>query len=250
MARLQIATAHVDADLAVFDKDGTLIDFHGVWGGRGIRAVAALGDQVDAALREALLLAMGIDSATGRVDGHGILAQFPHHVIQDRCLQTMVEAGVSRQWAETLLHRRFAEVMRAPPQPDEMLAIGDLAGLFTGLREAGMCLGVLTTDDREATLKTLAALALSEHVSHVVCGDDPVVAKPAPDGILHIAAASGISPQRSVMVGDTATDMRAGRAAGCFCVGVTSGAGDAEQLREFAHVVVESVHDIHVLHED
>ncbi len=41
MARLQIATAHVDADLAVFDKDGTLIDFHGVWGPRGIRAVAA-----------------------------------------------------------------------------------------------------------------------------------------------------------------------------------------------------------------
>ncbi len=112
MARLQIATAHVDADLVVFDKDGTLIDFHGVWGARGIRAVAALGDQVDAALREALLLAMGIDSATGRVDGHGILAQFPHHVIQDRCLQTMVEAGVSRQWAETLLHRRFAKVMR------------------------------------------------------------------------------------------------------------------------------------------
>ena len=73
---------------------------------------------------------------------------------------------------------------------------------------------------------------------------------PAPDGILQIAAASGISPQRSVMVGDTVADMRTGRAAGCFCVGVTSGAGDAEQLLEFAHVVVESVHDIHVLHED
>ncbi len=46
MARLQIATAHVDADLVVFDKDGTLIDFHGVWGPRGIRAVAAAWNSV------------------------------------------------------------------------------------------------------------------------------------------------------------------------------------------------------------
>jgi HAD superfamily hydrolase (TIGR01509 family) len=250
MARLRIAAVEVQADLAVFDKDGTLIDFHGVWGGRGQRAVEALGGPVDMALREALLLTLGIDAISGRVDGRGILAQFPHHVIQDHCLETMVDAGVARQQAEDLLNERFAQVMRAPPQAEELLAIGDLAGLLTGLHAAGVSIGVLTTDDREATLETLAALALAETVPYVVCGDDPLPAKPAPDGILHIAAAAGVHPQRSLMVGDTATDMRAGRAAGCFCVAVTSGAGDAGELGELADIVVESVHDIHVLDTD
>ncbi|MDH3712928.1 MAG: HAD family hydrolase [Gammaproteobacteria bacterium] len=250
MARLRIASVEVDADLAVFDKDGTLIDFHGVWGGRAQRAVEALGDPVDMALREALLLTLGIDRLSGRVDGRGILAQFPHHVIQDHCLQTMVDAGIAQQWAEDLLNERFAQVMRAPPQADELLAIGDLAGLFADLHAAGVSLGVLTTDDREATLATLAVLALDETVPHVVCGDDPLPAKPAPDGILRIAAAAGVPPQRSLMVGDTVTDMLAGHAAGSFCVGVTSGAGDAGELCELADVVVESVHDIQVLYLD
>ena len=246
MARLNIAGLEVHADLAVFDKDGTLIDFHGVWSGRGIRAVAALGDAVDAALREALLLTMGIDTASGRVDGRGILAQLPHEVIQQHCLQIMIEAGISEPQAEVLLTERFAAVMRAPPQPGELRAIGDLAGLFATLRDAGVGLGVLTTDDREATLRTFAALQLTDSLAHVVCGDDPLPAKPAPDGILRIAATAGVSPQRMLMVGDTVTDMRAGRAAGCVCVAVTSGAGDAGELRELADVVVDSVHAIGV----
>lgn len=247
MACLQIADARVDAELAVFDKDGTLIDFHGVWGGRALRAVAALGERVDAALHEALLNTLGVDRRTGRVDGQGLLAQFPHDVIHARCVQTLVDAGVARSRAERTLRTRFAEVMRAPPRPDEMLPIGDLRALFSALRAAGLRLGVVTTDDRDATLQTLSALQLSEHVTQVVCGNDPVAAKPSPEGILQIAAAVDVQPQHALMVGDTAADMRAGRAAGCFCVGVTSGACDADQLRHLADVIVDSVQEIRVL---
>jgi len=246
MARLRIAGAEVHAELAVFDKDGTLIDFHGVWSGRGRRAVAALGDAVDAALSETLLVTLGIDTVSGRVDGRGILAQLPHQAIQDAVLQTMVAAGFPRADAEVLLNERFAAVMRAPPRADELQAIGDLAGLFANLRAAGVGLSVLTTDDRRATLRTLARLDLADSLSHVVCGDDPLPAKPAPDGILRIAAAAGVALQHTLMVGDTVADMCAGRAAGSFCVGVTSGAGDAGELRELADVVVESVHAIRV----
>lgn len=247
MAHLQIADARVYAELAVFDKDGTLIDFHRVWGGRAQRAVAALGDGVDAALHDALLHTMGVDRTTGRVDGQGLLAQFPHDVIHAHCLQTMIEAGVPPQRADRELRTRFAGVMRAPPQRGEMLAIGDLQALFSGLRAAGLRLGVVTTDDRDATLQTLSVLQLSEHVAQVVCGNDPVAAKPSPEGILRIAAALEVLPQHALMIGDTAADMRAGRAAGCFCVGVTSGACAAAQLRELADVVVNSVHEIHLL---
>ena len=49
----------------------------------------------------------------------------------------------------------------------------------------------------------------------VVTRDDGHVApKPAPDGVLHAAAAMGVAPEETLVVGDFLLDMRAGRAAG------------------------------------
>ena len=54
--------------------------------------------------------------------------------------------------------------------------------------------------------------------------DADLASKPAPDGLLHIARTLGVAADRLAMVGDTATDMRAGRSAGVgLVVGVLSG---------------------------
>ena len=64
-------------EVVVFDKDGTLIEFHRMWRGW----VATLGDDLSRILgldlRDELYALMGVDRETGRVYPHGLLAATP-----------------------------------------------------------------------------------------------------------------------------------------------------------------------------
>jgi phosphoglycolate phosphatase len=60
----------------------------------------------------------------------------------------------------------------------------------------------------------LAALGLAERAATVICGDTVPYAKPHPLPLLHAARELGIAPARCVYVGDNASDIVAGRAAG------------------------------------
>ena len=68
---------HFKAQAIIFDKDGTLIDFHAMWGGW----VVFLADQLENAsgskLRQALYNMMGYDEAQGRVRANGKVAAMP-----------------------------------------------------------------------------------------------------------------------------------------------------------------------------
>jgi phosphoglycolate phosphatase-like HAD superfamily hydrolase len=69
--------------------------------------------------------------------------------------------------------------------------------------------------------------------------------KPHPAPVLLAAKALGIDPNRCLMVGDTAVDIRAGRAAGAWTAGVLSGFGrDWELSKAGADLVRPSVADL------
>ena len=46
-----------------------------------------------------------------------------------------------------------------------------------------------TTDDRDPTERTLAALGIADRIDATVCADDGIAVKPAPDMVLHLCAA-------------------------------------------------------------
>jgi HAD superfamily hydrolase (TIGR01509 family) len=60
--------------------------------------------------------------------------------------------------------------------------------------------------------------------------DEITNAKPDPEMILAAAAALGLEPARCVVTGDSLYDIGAGRAAGCFTVGVATGSFSRQQL--------------------
>jgi HAD superfamily hydrolase (TIGR01549 family) len=65
--------------------------------------------------------------------------------------------------------------------------------------------------------------------------------KPYPDPVLWAAEQMGVSPQECLMVGDSAVDIRAGRAAGAQTVGVLSGFGTERELRRAgANLIIPS----------
>jgi phosphoglycolate phosphatase len=78
----------------------------------------------------------------------------------------------------------------------------------------------------------------------VIAGSDTTPRiKPHPEPILWAAGRLGVDPRHVVMVGDTAADMRAARAAGSLAVGVLCGFGDRADLKR-ADLVLASTADL------
>ncbi|MEJ7696907.1 MAG: HAD family hydrolase [Candidatus Limnocylindrales bacterium] len=102
--------------------------------------------------------------------------------------------------------------------PDPVLLahpLTDLRALFLGLRAGRRRrIAVATSDDREPTTRTLAALGVDGLVDAVVCADDGHAGKPAGDMVRHLCTLLGVDPGRAAVVGDSPADMAMGRAGG------------------------------------
>ena len=225
-------------DLVVFDKDGTLIEFHRMW-----RAwVGELGDRLAAAtgraLRDATYRLMGVDESTGKIDPHGLFAATPMPRLRELVRAMLVDDGIGPAAAEAALATAWD-----PPDPVALATpTTDLPALLEGLRRRGVRAAVATSDDRGPTERTLAALGIDAAFETLVCADDGLPGKPAPDAVLRIAAQLAVNPERILVIGDAPADMRMARAAGAGrVVGVLSGVGDEATLAPLADVVVPSI---------
>lgn len=100
------------------------------------------------------------------------------------------------------------------------------------LSRRGIVMAVLSNKPHEAVVECLEGLFPGVQFSAVMGITPGSPIKPDPAGALGIARELGIEPGRWMYVGDTAADMRTGRGAGMFTVGVTWGFREESELRE------------------
>jgi phosphoglycolate phosphatase-like HAD superfamily hydrolase len=233
----------VGIDLVVFDKDGTLIEFDAMWGGWAVDLAASLERATGTPVEGALFAMLGFDPAAGRVLAGGDLAATPMARLRERTRDLLVAAGLTAPAADLALRAAW----HAPDPVTTAHPLTDLAGLFRHLRSAGRRIAVATSDDREPTQRTLAALGLTSAIDALVCADDGIPVKPHPDMVLHLCASLGIEPARTAVVGDSVADLEMGRRAGAgLLVGVLTGVGDRADLGPVADLVVRSVADLEI----
>jgi phosphoglycolate phosphatase len=245
MAQLQIGGVTFDADLVVFDKDGTLIDFESMWGRLAVAWVERLtADASGEALRRELCNVLGYD-----VERQRTRSQSPLAIATIRQLRTLAAGvlychGVPWTEAEDRTRRAFA-TQADIPLADLIEPTGDVAGLMCRLQGAGVRVAVITTDHRTETEETLRLMGIAHLVDHVVCGDDGLPWKPGPDTMLVTCKRLGIAPERAVVVGDTVADLLMAQRAGAgLGVAVLTGAGERNQLALDADVVLGSIDEI------
>lgn len=232
-----------DIELVIFDKDGTLIEFHAMWSGWAVALADDLERATGTAIRDPLFEMLGYDVATARAIGGGRLAATPMARIREATGAVLRDAGVAPDAAESAL----ASAWRPPDAVALARPVTDLALLFATLRADGRRIAVATTDDREPTLRTLDALGLAAWVDAVVCADDGLPVKPAGDMVVRVCAELGTRPDRTVVVGDSAADLQMGRAASVArCYGVLTGVGTRADLAPWADEVIDSVADLRV----
>lgn len=233
--------AAVEPALIIFDKDGTLIDFHALWGGWVIELAQRLEAAAGRPVASRLFSAMNFDPSTGHILPGGHLAVSPVAQLQALTVDVLRAAGLSPQAVETAM----AAAWHIPNPVTSVRPLVNLSKLFNALHTLGISIAIATSDDRALTEATLARLGIAPLVNALVCADDGIPIKPAPDMILTVCRSLNILPAKTVMVGDNVPDLQMGRAAGAgLTVGVLSGLGAPADLAGYADVVLSSVGDL------
>ena len=99
------------------------------------------------------------------------------------------------------------------------------------LHKAGVTLLIASNNIRSVLNRLTARLNISQYFDGIVCADDVVNAKPAPDIALLGLERYNAEASEALVVGDSTFDMDMGRGAGCHLCGVTFGSHSAEMLR-------------------
>ncbi len=203
--------------LAIFDVDGTISDSFGL-----IEAAMAAAFQDAGRTPPEPAETRGV---VGLSLADAMRVLLPHDGDEVR---SMVGAGYKsnyirlRSQAPEMLFPGAVEVLRAF-QTD-----GWLMGLATGKSRRGVDVFLDRHDLRG--------------VFDVVRTADDGPGKPHPFMVADAAASLGVEPQQAVMIGDSRYDMAMARDARSFALGVTWGAGQADELRQAgAHEVAEAM---------
>jgi phosphoglycolate phosphatase len=193
--------------LLVFDLDGTLIDSR-----------RDLAESVNALVVECGGRELPLDSVTAMVgEGAALLVK-----------RALTAAGLDADIAAAL--PRFLDLY------DERLLAHTQP--YPGTREAldslqrRARLAVLTNKPQHHTDRVLRGLGLVEYFEDVIGGDTAHGRKPDPAGLHYLMAQSGSAAETTIMIGDSAIDLRTARAAGVRLCLVRYGFGFASALAE------------------
>jgi phosphoglycolate phosphatase len=219
----------------LFDKDGTLFDFHETWS-RWARAFIADVTRGDPARSGRLAEVLGYDIAAGRFERTSPMIA--------GTMEVVVEAvgAVLPEIPETALRGMIRESTAAAPQAEAV----PLIPLFERLGEAGLVLGVATNDGEVPARAHLTRAGIIESFAFIAGYDSGFGAKPEPGICLGFCRSMELHPAECVMIGDSSHDLVSGRAAGMRTVAVLTGLATRDELAPLADAVIESIGELPV----
>ncbi len=123
--------------------------------------------------------------------------------------------------------------------------IDDVSSLLSELRGRGFSLGIVTSSMTEIVVPFLKAKNLHPYLNCVIGRTEVPQLKPSPAPLLKCMEILNVKPLETIYVGDSAVDIRAGKAAGAWTVGVLTGSSDLNRLKaEAPDAILHSVGDL------
>jgi len=224
------APKNVKPEGFLFDKDGTLFTFNetwNVWAGEVIKDLSG----GDPARAQALARSMHYD-----LRAQQFLPSSP------------VIAGTNREAAECVASAlpdrgidEIEEYLMISSSQAPLAAAVPLVPFLDDLAGRGMALGVMTNDTEFGARAHLDVAGVSNRFDFVAGFDSGHGAKPDPGPLLAFARAVNLDPAAVVMVGDSAHDLIAGRAAGMQTIGVLTGVALIADLSPLADMVLPDI---------
>ncbi|TDP65444.1 HAD family hydrolase [Actinokineospora alba] len=177
----------------------------------------------------------------------GVLADggwhdLPEHVCesQDPFTVLMYAAQISARDAAYVESAFAAHEVEAVQFANPTRGAHDFVKLWA---ESGRTLAVVSNNSQQAVSAYLHMHKIDKYVTHVSARTGPDMAKLKPNPFLLEQALNllGCRSEDAGIIGDSTTDMQAGRSAGILCVGYANKPEKLVTLRPFAHVITSTM---------
>jgi phosphoglycolate phosphatase/pyrophosphatase PpaX len=113
------------------------------------------------------------------------------------------------------------------------------------LKEKGYLISLLTTKGQDQAEKIIAHFNLIEYFDHIMGRRLGIPVKPNPDPLIEICKSLHVTPEETLIAGDTELDITCGKRAGAFTCGVTYGYREKEiLLKEEADFYIDSLDEL------
>ena len=251
MVHLEINEKIIDnIELAIFDKDGTLVDLYNYWANminfRVESAQRKLGfnerNKID------IMYAMGVDVENGRLRSEGPVGLKKREIVMQAMVDSLAEIGFSDTYDPCFQIFKEVDEQSVNHLIDIVKPVNGMHELINSLYEKNCKIAIATTD--KAARADLAAdfLGISDSVNMVVGEDMVANCKPHPDMANLILEELSVDKENTVIVGDAITDIEMGLNARLKAsIGVCSGLTSARKLEEKTKFVIEDISRIRVL---
>jgi phosphoglycolate phosphatase len=217
LGRIRITFKGMGIKLIIFDLDGTLID--------------SIGD-ITNALNHALK-PFGVKDLTP-AEVAPLIGEGPLKLIQDALTKHNLFADPE------VLVTQFLDYYSAHPT-DKTVPYPGARNTLEALKTLKMA--IVTNKTEVISMKTLKAFDLDAYFDMIIGVDTMAERKPSPVPILHVLSTFNVTPEETIIVGDSEVDIQTGKAAFVRTVAVTHGYG-RNGFEEEADFVISSLPEL------
>lgn len=217
----------------IFDKDGTLFDFHATWSvwANGLIDRLAGTDPAGSSVADDLAARLGFDRATRQF--------LPESAVIAGTMEVVIDA--IRDTLPALEEAPLRRMILASTAAADQIEVAPLLPLLDRLIAGGMTLGLATNDSEAPARAHLERAGILDRFAFVAGYDSGHGAKPTAGMLAAFCAATGLPAHACAMIGDSVHDLESGRAAGMTAVAVLTGVATGPDLAPHADVVLPSV---------
>jgi HAD superfamily hydrolase (TIGR01509 family) len=204
----------------LFDMDGLMIDTERM----AQRAWQQAGAEFGFTLPDALYL-----QAVGRTA---------------KATEALFRAGLGADFPFEAVYARKQHYLYTAIDEEGIPTKKGLMELLDLVDQQGLVKAVATSTARVLAIKKLTAARLLHRFATMVCGDEVVQGKPAPDIFLAAAAKLGTAPANCLVLEDSSAGIQAAHAAGMRAVWVPDLIQPSPEITPLAHCVVHDLHEV------
>jgi HAD superfamily hydrolase (TIGR01509 family) len=152
--------------------------------------------------------------------------EIPRRLERKQPISDLIKGDVHK-FLHVYLNAYYAITMeKTKPFPNVSVALKTLS------RKAKLALITMRAFPKDSIMKELEAFNIAKYFTHVVTALDTHKPKPSPEALIKCVEALDVQMCDCVIVGDSISDIRAGKAAGSKTVAVLSGIFSRQELAE------------------